>query len=224
MSNLTTFLCEYNILPQKSTRDVCITLFGGMTHEDDLKELGNVKLLGRWSCVGEARGFCIAQATNVVEMQRWLNAWVKMADIKVWPCLDDNQQRELILGSSPSYSVTYDHVSDAPREGESLYFINYKFNDGCQEEGFKTFANMTQEMDTADSGNCTSYGRWHIPSEARGVAIASSPTAFDIYKWAYNWNKLCECNITPVTRDQDTRSIIRNGLGYESKHAKLWNI
>ena len=221
MSNLTTFICEYKILPEHSTREACMTLFGGMTTEDDARELGNVKLLGRWSCVGEARGYCIAQAENVVEMQRWLNAWVSMADIKVWPCLDDNQQRELILGHSPSYNVTYDHVSDAAREGESLYFINYRFRDGQRKKGFRTFANMTLEMDTADSGKCTSYGRWHVPSEGRGVAIASSPSAFDIYKWAHNWNELCECHIVPVTRDEDTRNIIRSGLGYHVKHSKL---
>ena len=221
MSNLTTFVCEYKILPEHSTRDTCMTLFGGMTKDDDLRELGNVKLLGRWSCVGEARGYCIAQAKNVVEMQRWLNAWVSMADIKVWPCLDDNQQREVILGHAPSYNVTYDHVSEAPREGESLYFINYRFRDGHRAKGFETFANMTQEMDSADSGRCTSYGRWHVPSEGRGVAVASSPSAFDIYKWAHNWAEVCECHVTPVTRDEDTRSIIRDGMGYQVKHAQL---
>jgi len=219
--NLTTFICEYNILPENSTRDMCMTLFGGMTPEDDLKELGNVKLLGRWSCVGEARGYCVAQASNVVEMQRWLNGWVKMADIKVWPCLDDNEQRQLILGKSPEYVVHYEGVDAAPREGESLYFINYRFRDGHRAKGFETFANMTQQMDVADAGKCSSYGRWHVPSEGRGVAVASSPTAFDVYKWAHNWSELCECRVTPVTRDQDTRSIIRAGLGYKVKHSQL---
>ena len=84
-SKMTTFYCEYQILPEHTTRDACMTFFGGMTHEDDLKELGDVRLLSRWSCVGEARGFCVAQAANVVDMQKWLNNWVSMADIKVVP-------------------------------------------------------------------------------------------------------------------------------------------
>ncbi len=217
----TIFICEYTILPEFTTRDSCMTLFGGMTPTDDLNELGNVKLLGRWSCVGEGRGYCIAQAPTVVDMQKWLNGWISMANIKVWPCLDDNQQRELILGKEPDFKVEYNNVSGAPHENESLYFINYKFRPSHREEGFSAFAEMSREMDQADSGKCTCYGRWHVPSEGRGVAIASSPSAFDIYKWAYNWDELCVCKISPVTRDQDTRSIIQNGLGFKVKHSAL---
>ena len=50
--HLNTYFCEYSILPDQSTRDTCMTFFGGMTKEDDLKELGEVHLLGRWACVG----------------------------------------------------------------------------------------------------------------------------------------------------------------------------
>lgn len=221
MTKTVTFFCEYSILPERSTRDDCMTLFGGMTKKDDERELGNVKLLGRWACVGEARGYCIAQAQSVVDVQRWLNGWVSMADIKVTPCLDDNQQREMILGHAPSYSVSYDSVDSAPREGEDLYFIKYQFREGAREKGFESFANMTQEQDHVDSGRCTSYGRWHVPSQGCGYAIASSPSALDIYKWAYNWNALCDCFVTPVTRDEETRKIIQQGLGFSVKHKNL---
>ena len=216
-----TFVCEYRILPEHTTRDACLTVFGGMSEGDDERELGNVKLLGRWACVGEARGYCVAEAESVVDVQRWLNAWISMADIKVWPCLDDNQQRELILGTSPDYLVNYDNVSGPAREGESLYFIRYKFKDGMSKQGFELFAKMTEEMDLADSGKCKSYGRWHIPSESFGVAIASAPSSFDIYKWAYNWSELCHCYISAVTRDEDTRAIIREGIGFRMKHDKI---
>jgi quinol monooxygenase YgiN len=192
-----------------------------MTPEDDKRELGSVELLGRWSCVGEARGFCIARAESVVSMQSWLNGWVSMADIKVVPCLDDNQHRTLILGKSPSFSVSYDSVSNGAKEGESLYFIKYQFRDGCRDQGFEAFANMTSEQDNADSGNCTSYGRWHVPSQGCGYAIASCPNAFDMYRWAYNWNALCDCFITPVTNDEDTRKIIQKSLGFKVKHAQV---
>lgn len=85
--------------------------------------------------------------------------WVPMADISVTPCLDDNEQRELILKKKADYSIDYDNISGNPKENESLYFIKYKFKCNKKEEGFKQFASMTQEMDTADNGNCTSYGR-----------------------------------------------------------------
>ena len=72
-----------------------------------------------------------------------------------------------------------------------------------------------------DSGLCTSYGRWHVPSQGCGFAIASTPSAFDIYKWAYNWNALCDVEIIPVTRDEQTREVIKGGMGFQFKHNML---
>ena len=163
-------------------------MFGGMTELDDLKQKGDVKFLGRWACVGEARGFCIAQAKTVLQVQAWLTNWVSMADIKVVPCLDDNQHRELILGGEPPYAVSYEKVNYPPNENESLYFVRYQFRDGCRDEGFKIFANLSEEDDQKDPGNCTSLGRWHVPS---GMWICCfRPSVLDVYKWAYNWNAL----------------------------------
>lgn len=217
----TTYVCEYRLLPEHNTRETCMTFFGGMNSDDEARELGEVTLLGRWSCVGEGRGYCVAQAPNNVVMQKWLNNWVTMADIAVTPSLDDNQHRALILGTSPSFNVDYDGVGDNARDGESLYFVRYQFRDGCRDKGFQAFANMTQEQDKLDSGDCTSYGRWHVPSQGCGYAIASSPSAQAIYKWAYNWNSLCDVVVSPVTCDSDTRSVIRQGVGFKVKHAKL---
>ena len=84
-----------------------VTFFGGMTQEDDLRDLGEVKLLGRWSGVGEARGF-VLHKLKIMQAQKWLNNWVSMADIKVVPCLDDNQHRSMILKRDPDYLVSYD--------------------------------------------------------------------------------------------------------------------
>ena len=81
-------------------------------------------------------------------MQKWLNNWIPMADIKVVPCLDDNQHRELLLGHSPDFTVSYDNVGSSAKEGESLYFIKYQFREGQRDAGFSAFANMTQEQDT----------------------------------------------------------------------------
>ncbi len=221
-TTLTTFFCEYSILSEHSTRDTCLTLFGGMTQEDDLRDLGDVKLLGRWACVGEARGFCIVQAASNYEVQKWLNSWVSMADIKVVPCLDDNQHRELILGNeSLPFRVSYDAVFNHAKEGESLYFVKYQFKEGLRDKGFEAFSSLTEEQDKADPGKATPYGRWHVPSQGCGYAIASSPSAFDMYKWAYNWNALCDVSIHSVTHDDETREIIKSSLGYEIKHAKL---
>ena len=152
-------------------------------------------------------------------MSAWLSNWVPMADIYTVPVLTDNEHREMLLGAASDYVVPYDMVDAAPKEGESLYFIKYKFHPGKRSEGFKAFASMTQEQDETDSGDCTSYGRWHVPSEGCGYAIASAPNAAAIYKWAYNWEPLCYCEIQGVTGDATTRAILRKapGLGARSR-------
>lgn len=216
-----TFYCEYKILPNQATRDACMTYFGGMTENDDDRELGEVNLLGRWSTVGEARGFCIAEAVNATAIARWLNGWISMASIYTVPVLDDNQQRALILGEEPSYTVSYDMVHAEAKAGESLYFIKYTFKCGKEAEGFKAFASMTEEQDTADSGECTSYGRWHVPTEGCGYAICSAPSAEAVYKWGYNWVGLCKCEIQAVTGDKITREIIQSQPGFQEKHEAL---
>lgn len=221
---MNTYVCEYKMLDDSSVRDNCMTLFGGMSVEDDKKDLGNVSLLGRWSVVGEARGFCVAQADNCEDLQKWLMNWVPMGDIKVMPCLDDNQQRELILGKEPEFKTEYKTVNSKAKENESLYFVKYKFKCGKRKEGFDLFSTLTEEMDKNDSGKCTSYGRWHVPSQGCGCAIASSPSVLDMYKWAFNWDSLCDCEIIPVTEDVETRNIIKSKPDFSVKHKKLMNV
>lgn len=221
MCEYNTYVCEYKLLPEHTTRESCMTFFGGMTEKDDLQELKNVKLLGRWAAVGEGKGYCVAQAKCNKDMQEWLTNWVTMADIKVMPCLDDNQQRELILGSPPSYRVTFDKVNSSALPNQSLYWIQYQFKPGSEQMGFNAFASLTEEEDKSDSGKCTPFGRWHIPSLGKGFAIASSPSVMDLYKWAYNWGELCNVEIIPVTEDKETRSIISNGFGFQIKYNKL---
>lgn len=215
------FICEYNILDDYTTRENCLMLFGGMSRQDDINELGNVTLLGRWGVVGEVRGFCIVEAPDCETVQKWLINWVPMANIKVEPCLDDNEQRELILGKEPSYRIVYDKINNDPKEKESLYYVKYKFKEDKVSEGFTVFANMSEQDDTNDSGKCTSYGRWHVPSKGSGCVIASCPSTMDIYKWTNHWQELCECEVFPVTGDSVTRSIISSRPDFEKKRNNL---
>ena len=85
-----------------------------------------------------------------------------MADISVTPGLDDNEQRELLLGTKPPFNANNDNVSSNAMEGHGLYFIKYEFRDGCVSNGFDVFKNMSEEDDKADSGLCESFGRWHV--------------------------------------------------------------
>ena len=215
------YFCEYSILPEHTTRETCMTLFGGMTYDDDIKELGDVKLLGRWSKVGEAKGYCIVESEYVFNVQQWLNSWIPMANINVTPCLDDNEHRELIIGSKSDYVVKYDLVDKGPLEKESLYAIKYKFKEGKKEDGFIQFSGMTEEEDKADAGKCTNYGRWHNPNDGSGFAIASSPDAISLFKWARNWKDFCDVEIYPVTEDFSTRLIIQNSYGFYTKYSNV---
>jgi len=214
-----TYYVSYDILPQH--RDACMTYFGGMTPADDLAELGNVQLLGRWGTIAESKGWCIAQADNSVDLGKWLIRWSTMATIKTEVVLDDNEQRELILGHPAEYKVSYDKIGDEPLEGENLYFIEYKFHPGKNAEGFQAFASMTKEADDADSGNCTSYCRYHIPSLGKGIAVASAPSANALYGWAHHWNAICDVTIHPCLTDASTRSVISSQPGFAEKRAAL---
>jgi len=214
-----TFYCEYEILDH--ARDDCMTFFGGMTPADDAKELGKVKLLGRWSTAGEGRGFCIAQARDAKEVQDWLFTWVSMANIKVYPILDDNEARRIILGKQPSYQVDYSRSNSVALPGETLYFINYKFQEGKRMEGFAAFANLTEKEDQQDAGNNTCFGRWHNLGTGSGVAICSSPSVEDVYTWAFHWAAICDCEITPVTTDAECRDVIKGKPDFPQKHRAL---
>lgn len=190
-------------------RSECLTLFGTMTSDDDKKDAGPVKILGRWSTLGEAAGFCICEASSNKELNNWLLNWINMATIQVVPVVDDNVARSIILGSEPSYTVDYSCVGDEAKHGESLFVIEYTFDGECRETGYNLFANMTEEQDSLDSGKNTCLGRWHNLGMGSGIVICSSPSEAELHKWAWNWMKICDCVICPVVSDEDFRSNIQ---------------
>ena len=212
---MTLFVGTWKIMD--SARVPCMTYFASMTKEDDLAELNGVELLGRWSDVGTASGVCIFKADKYSDAMTWLYNWVPMATCSVKPVCDDNVARKIILGKEPEYHVDYSHVGDEPVENEVLYYINYKFNKDKKVEGNKLFANLTQEQDEGDSGNCRPLGRWHDLGTGSGLAIAAARSEEDVYKWAFNWAEMCDCTIVPVLTDSQCRSVIRNKAGFQEK-------
>lgn len=220
MNKMPTFFCEYTILD--FARDDCMTFFGGMSAEDDKRDLGdNVTLLGRWSTVAEGRGYCVCKAGTAKDVTNWLYNWVKMATIKVYPILDDNQAREIILKVPPSYTVDYSRAGDEAAPGQSLYFIKYKFHNDKRMAGYQAFASLTEKEDKQDAGNNTCLGRWHNLGLGSGVAICSSESEVDLYKWAFNWASMCDCEIVPVVHDRECREVITSKPDFVQKHARL---
>lgn len=214
------FYCEYEILDH--TRSDCMTFFGSMTDEDDKKEMGeHITLHGRWSTVGEARGCCIATAKNGQVLTDWLYNWLPMATCTVWPMVDDNDAREIILKQKPTYTVDYSHVGDEPKEDETLFWIKYKFRPEHRMKGHKAFAGMSAKDDAKDAGNNRPLGRWHDLGRGCGVAIAASKSSKDVYQWAYNWAEMCSCEIKPVVTDKQCRAVISGKPDFQKKLTKL---
>ncbi len=200
----------------------CMTLFGGMKDADDRADMGDgIELLGRWSTLGEGAGFCVCKAENARVLGNWLANWIPMVTITVVPVVDDNQAREIILGKKPEYIVTYDKTGAQAKDGESLYFIEYSFKEGCKSTGFDLFASLDAEKDTADAGLNTPYGRWHDLATGTGIAICSSASEFDLQSWAYHWKEICDCRITPVLSDSDFRNIIQSKPWFGEHQAAL---
>ena len=150
-----------------------------------------VRLLGRWHAVGGERGFCICEAPRADVLDKWLASWGTV--VLVTPVVDDNEAREILLGTSPPYQVV--HQARTAADNESLYVIRYRFFEDKREEGTHAFANMPPTEDTC--GN-TLIGRWHDLGTGSGLAVCLSTSAVYLQRWAAQWTKLCDCAITPV--------------------------
>ena len=200
-----------------SARVPCMTYFASMTPADDKKESPGVELLGRWSVMGNASGAFVCKAEKHTDVESWLYNWVPMADINIKPICDDNVARQIILGKEPDFLVDYSNVNDEPKEGETLYMIRYKFHQDKKKLGYDSFANLTEEQDKADAGNCRPLGRWHDIGEGSGMAIAAARNEGDLYKWAFNWTEICDCKVVPVLTDSQARKIISEKPDFQSK-------
>ena len=141
-----------------------------------------------------------------------------MATCVVKPICDDNTARQIVLGNPPPYRVKYDRVNDNALSGETMYVINYKFYEGKRVRGAKLFANLSEEQDNMDSGNCRPLGRWHALGNGSGVAVACTRRELDVYKWANNWAEMCECSVVPVLTDELARNVIRRKADFPKKN------
>ena len=212
-----TFFLKYKILD--AHRSECTTRFGSMTADDDRKDMGpSISLVGRWSTVWESAGFCICTAETVQDLNAWLLNWSSMATIEVSPVVDDNKAREIILGKAPDRTVTWN--ADA-NPNENLYLIEYTFFPERRSEGYNAFAALNAKDDENDIGNNTCLGRWHNLGEGTGVAVCSSPSEMDLYKWTRNWMELCTCKVYPVVTDAVLRANIKSKPDFASKLAAL---
>ncbi len=66
-----------------------------MSDEDDSRDLGGVRLLGRWHDVIGSTGVAIAETDDPKKLSAWLLNWNGVMDLQSVPVLDDNEAREI---------------------------------------------------------------------------------------------------------------------------------
>jgi hypothetical protein len=76
-------------------RHEALKTFSAMSDEDDSRDLGGVRLIGRWHDVIGFTGVAIAAADDPKTLSAWLLNWNGVIDVQSVPVLDDNETRDL---------------------------------------------------------------------------------------------------------------------------------
>ncbi|MHC8387117.1 DUF3303 domain-containing protein [Pseudomonas sp. MDT2-39-1] len=58
-----------------------------------------VKMLGRWHAVGGSSGFGVAEASDLVPIQKWVLEWNDIMKMDVQAALTDEQMAPLLAGT-----------------------------------------------------------------------------------------------------------------------------
>ncbi len=76
-------------------RHEALKAFSIMSDEDDSRDLGGVRLIGRWHDVIGFTGVAIAETDDPQALSAWLLNWNGVIDVQSVPVLDDNETREI---------------------------------------------------------------------------------------------------------------------------------
>jgi len=76
-------------------RHEALKAFSAMSDEDDSRDLGGVRLIGRWHDVIGFTGVAIAETDDPQALSAWLLNWNGVIDVQSVPVLDDNETREI---------------------------------------------------------------------------------------------------------------------------------
>ena len=88
------------------------------------------------------------------------------------------------------------------------FMINWQMHPGKLHEVLPKFANMPVEQEQALMGkDIKLIGRWHDLVRGRGVCIVESSSAEAVSKYALNWNRAMDLDISVVLDDAETRAL-----------------
>ena len=86
------YLISWSI--SQAARVDCWNVFGNMTLEDDLKEVGDkIRIVGRWHRLSGASGVCICETDDHSALYSWMLNWSPICEITVEPMVEDADAR-----------------------------------------------------------------------------------------------------------------------------------
>ncbi len=91
------------------------------------------------------------------------------------------------------------------------FLVAWQIHTDKRHDAMKLFSSMTPEDDAQDLGEAVKLvGRWHDLASFTGVAICESNDIKAVYRWAMNWNEICDIDVTPVLDDEEAREVGRS--------------
>jgi len=202
-----------------------MTYFASMTEEDHANDRGTaLKSYGRWHNFSNGTGMSIVEAPTADDVHRWAWNWAEsMCNVDVTPTMDHNKLREMILGSPPEWTYSYENSSSEPEEGESLYWATYQFYTDSRMKGYEYGCSMKWEEDVEANGKgaIRHVGRWHFPNEGKGFFICAAKDSNDLFVWANKWAPMGTISFAPVLTDKAAAKVVKQKAGYENKLADL---
>ena len=85
------YLVQWRVHEDK--RHEVLRAFAAMSKADDKKDLGGVKLIGRWHDLVGFTGVAIAETDDPKALAKWLLHWNEAIDLESTPVLDDEETR-----------------------------------------------------------------------------------------------------------------------------------
>lgn len=86
------FMVTYSIeIPQRSEAEARFQKTGALPPD-------GVKLLGRWHCTGERRGFMLIESDDLTKVSKFMRDWSDLLSFQIAPVINDEQMVQVMKG------------------------------------------------------------------------------------------------------------------------------
>jgi hypothetical protein len=98
------YICHYKFHPEHKLQ--IYETFAGMTEEDETKDRGKCRYLGRFHNMSEGTGFTVVAATtNEIDLYKWAHHWAGSVDLTFVPVVKDKTAQEEIVKKKDGYDA-----------------------------------------------------------------------------------------------------------------------